>query len=207
MPCGGLNTSRGAGSSFSCCWVAVVVKIVLWYRSVLYCNLLVTVVSSSRTRLHLLHHLMLGGWRQQGGPSSWTNTPPADSITCSIPKGCSRNIHRPLICLNWVPLVMKMHWYELQPGWCSGPCWCVFQLRYHGLCYLLLCFGGWHIKAASDMLIQVVIMFPERNTDVPFVPARGTPSPPCKSQIFSSRQKDKMFQLVINNSCRGGFKK
>lgn len=50
-------------------------------------------------------------------------------------------------------------------------------------------------------------MFPERNTDVPFVPARGTPSPPRKSQIFSSRQKDKMFQLAINNSCWGGFKK
>jgi len=27
------------------------------------------------------------------------------------------NIHLPSIPLNWVPVIMKMHWLRLQPGW------------------------------------------------------------------------------------------
>lgn len=115
------------------CWITVVVKIVLWYCSVSCCNLVVLVVCSSRAWLHLLPNLLLGGWRLREkslSVSSWTNTSPLDSPLSSCtpaPRVAAEcwNIHLALIGLNWVPVIMKMHWHKLQPGWLlryTSPC-------------------------------------------------------------------------------------
>lgn len=76
------------------------------------------------------------------------------------------------------------------------------QLHLHSPC--TFCCQGCLIKASSDMLILPVITFPEPNAAMASVPVWGMLSPQCKSQICLSRQK--VFQLVINNSCRGGIK-